>query len=461
MKNSNSKKMPKFNMDDWEVVKNTPSNSAPKKFNMNEWEVGSPQTISSEGFLQKLPRNLEIGLFNQRQNAVNLPHDLVSSLEQQGNALGQIGNKYFPIEKYAGNNRLPFSGNNKPYKNISEYLPNEQYDFAKMFGQQGAPTFSDTLIQKGVEHAPEIIGGMNALRNVLPYLTRRGASKNLRLAQNKINELSDLDRNQILDLYHGTGEGIGNKISELGLNASKYSPNYPTLTNRLETAAEYSQRRHNNDEIGDILKISLPKYEASKYLHPENTEWFLPRLRGHEESQLFGIKEPIPSKYISKVGENDISGNPMNISELLNRKQVNISPEIIDDLAQFLPKTTPYRKAIEAAKKGDYKDLFNLQSDVGKHAADYAKSLFSAADRAHGREGLAARQRLLDAIHEDLQAKGHHDISKLLKKGQDEYRRYSKFKPYRNALGLAAAAYAVPKNALTNLVQKVIHLNNQ
>ena len=100
-------------------------------------------------------------------------------------------------------------------------------------------------------------------------------------------------------------------------------------------------------------------------------------------------------------------------------------------------------------------ELFKLQSDLGKHSSDYARSLFSAAERAHGRAGMATRNNLLSEMHQGLQDLGHSDISSLLKKGQEEYRKYAKFKPYRNALGVAAGAYMLPKNALIDLVKKL------
>jgi hypothetical protein len=68
---------------------------------------------------------------------------------------------------------------------------------------------------------------------------------------------------------------------------------------------------------------------------------------------------------------------------------------------------------------------------------------------------MATRNQLLSDMHQGLNDLGHGDISALLKKGQDEYRRYAKFKPYRNAIGVASGAYMIPKNALIDLVKKL------
>ncbi len=224
-----------------------------------------------------------------------------------------------------------WSPENKP---ISSYLPYDTNNYSDVFGQRGVPSQVDQLIQKGTEYAPDVIGGINALRamKILPYLTRRGASKKLRKAQ-----------------------------------------------------------------------------------------------------QL-GIKR--------------------NIGEL------NVNPELIEDTRQFLPNTLPYRNLIDEAKSGDYQKLFNLQSDVGKESAHRAKDIFSSAQRSHGRAGFKSQNALLDDFHKAILKQGHLDISELMREGRNDYRRYSNFKPYRNALGIAAAAYALPKNALIDLAKKVfLHKN--
>jgi len=293
-------------MSDWEVVTEAPpqSRGTPMQSDWNE----VPQEDNQESAWKRIPRDVLIGLTHAGRNLHNLPHDLAS--------LGE-----WPIEKLRG----------KPFEHpLSSYLPNDTTNYADVLGQKGQPSTLDNVIQKGVEYAPDIIGGANALRGIglLPHLTRRGASGSLRQARNM--------------------------------------------------------------------------------------------------------------------------GRSRNIAPL------EVDPNIIEDAAQFLPRTAPYRNAIEDAHYGDYDSLFRLQSDLGKHSSDYARSLFSASERAHGRAGMATRNRLLDEIHQGLEAQGHHDISNLLRRGQNEYRRYSKFKPYRNALGVAAGAYMMPKNALLDLVKKLV-----
>lgn len=292
-------------MSDWEVVGGEEQHaSAPAQ---SDWDA-APFEDNQESAWKRIPRDVLIGLTHAGRNLHNLPHDLSALAE-------------WPIEKIRG----------KPFQNpLSSYLPNDTQNYADIWGQKGQGTQADNLIQKGVEYAPDIIGGANALRSLklLPYLTRRGASKSLAKAK-----------------ALAKGRNIGT---------------------------------------------------------------------------------------------------------------LNVNPELVEDAAQFLPKTSAYKNMLEGAGHGDYNELFKLQSDLGKHSSDYARSLFSAAERSHGRAGMATRNKLLSDMHKGLQDLGHEDISALLKKGQDEYRRYAKFKPYRNALGVAAGAYMMPRNALIDLVKKLV-----
>ncbi len=292
-----------FENDNKEAIKRQPRNL-----------FESTEVPEEESFLSKLPRNLAIGATKAGQNLHNYPRDITQGLERR---LGQLGENF---------NELPFPNKNSPFK-ISEHLPYDPNNYAQLLGGNREPTFADTAIQKGIEYLPEVLSARNALRDVIPPLTKMGATKNLNKAQ--------------------------------------------------KLAAER--------EIGTL----------------------------------------------------------------------NVNPELIEDARQFLPNILRNRKALEASHAGDYNSLFKLQSEVGQLAGQQAKSWFSPSERIKGRAGLESRGNLLDAIHENLQSLGHQDISDLLKRGQNDFRKYMKYKKYRNYLLGAAAAYAAPKNALTDLVKKL------
>lgn len=272
-----------------------------------------------ESAWKRIPRDVLVGLTHAGRNLHNLPHDIASGIDYVGSGIGRaFGAKEFQ---------------NGQSSHLADYLPYDETNYADVLGQKGPGTTVDNIIQKGTEFAPDVIGGINALRGLklLPHMTRRGASKSLA------------------------------KARQLG---------------------------------------------KSKNIAP-----------------------------------------------------LEVNPDLIEDTRQFFPNTTPYRNLIDEAGYGDYSRLFDLQSDLGKHAGGLSKDWFSKANRAHGKAGLQVRGNILNEMKQSLRQQGHKDIADLLTKGQDEYRRYMKFKPYRNVLGAAAGAYALPKNVLIDLGKKLMFMN--
>jgi len=301
-------------MSDWELATDDEQEStAPIK---SEWNV-VPYEPHEESFLHKLPRNILIGLTHAGRGLHNLPHDIVHLGDVVGSKIGRM---------------LGAPELQNQDSDLASYLPYDTQSYADVWGQKGPGTQADNIIQKGVEIAPDVIGGINALRSLrlLPHLTRKGASKSLVKAR----------------------------------------------------------------EMGKTKNIG----------------------------------------------------------------PLDINPDLVEDTRQFLPNTTPYRNLIDEAGYGDYNRLFSLQSDLGKHAGGMSRDWFSKANRAHGKAGLEVRGNILKEMKQSLRQQGHGDISDLLTKGQDDYRRYMKFKPYRNALGVAAGAYMLPKNVLLDLAQKLMFM---
>lgn len=222
---------------------------------------------------------------------------------------------------------------------------------------------------------------------------------------------------------------------------------------------------------------NLGGFEAANHI-PTQKEYNFPEIFGQKKEPSFAHRaiqkgvEYLPEiltagnalkvlPHFTKRGATKSLNEARKLSEEREIGELNINPELIEDARQFLPNLLRNRKALEASHAGDYNSLFNLQSNVGKLSGKKAKSWFSPSERITGQAGLEARETLLDAIHEELNSLGHRDISELLRKGQNDYRRYMKFKKYRNAVGVAGAAYAVPKNPLTDLMKKLWGLGVQ
>ncbi len=299
-------------MSDWEVVtEKPPVQQQPME---SDWSA-VPYEDNQESAWKRIPRDVLIGLTHAGRNLHNLPHDIASGVDYLGSGIGRM----FGAPEFQ----------NGKTSHLANYLPYDTENYSHVLGQKGEGSQLDNLLQKGVEYAPDVIGGLNALRGlkILPHLTRKGASKNIV------------------------------KARELGKNRN----------------------------IGPL----------------------------------------------------------------------DVNPDLIEDTRQFLPNTTPYRNLIDEAGYGDYNRLFDLQSDLGKHAGGMSKDWFSKANRAHGKAGLEVRSNIIKEMKDSLRKGGHGDIADLLTKGQEEYRRYMKFKPYRNAIGVATGAYFLPKNALIDLAKKL------
>lgn len=231
------------------------------------------------------------------------------------------------------------------------------------------------------------------------------------------------------------------------------------LENRLNLLPNGSSERvpHPGDQTQKINNIfGAPQNEEDKFARgiAGNSLALIPGIKG--ASVVAGLPKKLGLPHLTQKGASKTLRQAEELTKSRNISPIKIDRALIKDAAQFLPKTSPYKNALKAAQKGNYNSLFDLQSELGSHAGDLAKSIFSKAERAHGREGMKVRNKLLEQIHSGLQKQGHNDISELLRKGQNEYRRYKKFKPYRNALALGAFGMLIPGTPITPIVKKVL-----
>src|ERR1700690_3835693 len=147
---------------------------------------------TSEG--TNVPRSLLAGYAAMGKNLYNTPHDSAQGLEEGLKPISEGINKSLPMEKYLGNkpkenksalqklveefnlkNKVPESLQNKKWdKSVSERIPHlEDFDYAKSLGQKGEGTTLDKIIQKGVEHAPEL-ASIGALAKHLNVINKAG-----------------------------------------------------------------------------------------------------------------------------------------------------------------------------------------------------------------------------------------------------------------------------------------------
>lgn len=137
-------------------------------------EIAQKQPEEEQGFWGKLPRDILIGLSNLGHSTQNMPYDLAKNIEQQGMDFGQEIHKKLPMfgvpnkksyfEELVGNfnkeHNVPESMKNQDWnQSLAEHIPHQpEYDFAQMLGEKDGGTLVDKIIQKGVEHIPDISG---------------------------------------------------------------------------------------------------------------------------------------------------------------------------------------------------------------------------------------------------------------------------------------------------------------
>lgn len=444
-------------MSDWEVVTEQPqAQSAPMQ---SDWDA-VPYEDNQESAWKRIPRDVLIGLTHAGRNLHNLPHDLSKLAE-------------WPAEKIAGPLKHP----------LSSYLPYDPNDYADVWGQKGKGTTLDNALQKGVEIAPDVIGGINALRSlkILPHLTRKGASKTL----NKAKQLGiDRDMNALLvnpesieDLrqFLPNTAPYRNLINEAHQSISNVDKNMSKIPFEKYDIGEphnsmFGVGHNSSNTVLPTNYVRMKGTGDTARVISSNVE---PSLRGKGIGKAM-YKEAIDDalkKGLKFESDSIVSNDALNVYKALEKEgyKFKFNPKVKEHLVEHngnhykgvstLDEESPVVELISKAapKKSpnNYQTLFNLQSDVGKHAGALTKDWFSKANRLHGYEGLESRRRLINEMKNSLRQGGHGDIADLLTKGQNEYRRYMKFKPYRNALMAAGAAYSLPRNVLIDLVKKI------
>ena len=133
-----------------------------------------------DSFPVRTLKDIVIGTGNLQRRLFNTPHDIAQGLE------GQIDrfNQSLPSPKSAPNlfDLMRQGSGGK----LSDYLPHQpEFDYSKFFGQKGAPSLFDSLIQKGIEYAPEVAGGGLLLKEGLRLapLTQKMAARQLKKAE--------------------------------------------------------------------------------------------------------------------------------------------------------------------------------------------------------------------------------------------------------------------------------------
>lgn len=135
--------------------------------------------------------------------------------------------------------------------------------------------------------------------------------------------------------------------------------------------------------------------------------------------------------------------------KLVNQRGVNnfqMSYPLLQETAPFLPKTHATGEMIQGVINGEYKPAFALQSQIGQHARNLAKSPL-ASERLLAPQARELKQLILHEMEQALRGTGHHEIADLLKGGIEDYAKYMKFRekalPVLKKLGIPSTGLAL------------------
>lgn len=290
----------------YEVKSSTPEDD------FSQYEVGNTgkqasQMQEPEGFWGKLPRNILIGLTHMGRNVANFPHDIVQGFEGATSPFGDV-------TKELNQAQIP-SEQRRP---ISSYLPYDPQSYADVFGQKGEGTLMDNLIQKGVEYAPEIMGGRALIKAGLHKypVTQRGAARQLRMLDKMIKEreigniplsAESLEESKPFlpqthatrEMLKGAAEGEYNPAfslqSQIGHHERNLrksplaserllAPQARELKQRLLGEMQKALRESGHHEAADLLKGGINDYR--KYIKFRDTAYPLIKKLGIPSSAL-------------------------------------------------------------------------------------------------------------------------------------------------------------------------------
>lgn len=213
-----------------------------------------------KGFFSKLAPNILTGLTHAGRNLHNLPHDLSKLAE-------------WPAEKLVGPLSHP----------LSSFLPYDKEDYSDVWGSnKDSDTMMDKLIKGGVEHAPEIIGGMGLLRGGFRRLTGAHQLNQAERLANQSGASFNYNPNTIdearnyLPRSHAAEEMIAG--SERGHYPSSFS---------LQSQIGHHQRNLSNSPLASERLLAPRAGELKQNMIGELGNIF--RTEGmHEEADLLG-----------------------------------------------------------------------------------------------------------------------------------------------------------------------------
>ena len=260
------------------------------------------------------------------------------------------------------------------YEKSQERLNSEQSAIKNLINTIGTSKTLGKEISQKYQKAYESSVSSEFLDKLKESSTLRAAFKATKNDPAYQDQVKHLTNNKFIELYHGSPNG---NIGREGLTADRYASDHPTLTNDARAADEYGARKMANPEYDspNLYKIKIPLKDAEKYIQKEDLSEFIPKLRGREDSQLFGVKQKIPADYISQVTSDEF-GKPINKIDINAHEK---SFEYLDQVKRSLDDMQQVAKSKGKNNKarliGEKRDLLIKQMDELNPAYTEARAL--------------------------------------------------------------------------------------
>lgn len=220
-------------------------------------------------------RDIFIGLTHAGRNLHNLPHYIVQGAENAGESFANSMNKLIPLPK----------GVEEPKQSkfkLSEHLPYDPSSYADVFGQEGEGTLLDQIIQKGTEHAPELIGAGGLIRG---GFRRLKGTHQLDKAAKLINQKGLNDFMYPKSMIKEAKKFLPDTQASKELIKQAQSGNYEAAM-KLQSQIGHHQRKLAKSPLASENSIMAPKAGELKQSMLGHLERVLRATNNHDEADL-------------------------------------------------------------------------------------------------------------------------------------------------------------------------------
>lgn len=269
--------------------------------------------------------------------------------------------------------------------------------FNRIVEGTGLPSAARGLFEPGIEMGrgiANLIPGINIQKQQLPELN--------------VNPLVDIGAQTAGSLAIMSPLFKGYQAAKSGIGGLPYLRNIPEAARNIGLAGLFgSATSPDNRKLGGVIgagaeavpaiaqKIMSLKPDAYKAIQ-EGYDTKLKRLGNMFES----VEKDVAKKGI---------------------KQIKLPEQLFDEIEQVGPQSKIFKKFLEKAKGGSYKDLRKLNTELFKRGQKYSSSIFPS-DVERGEDMFAARNQLNDVISKALDSVGLNESADKLRKAMGGYK---------------------------------------